>query len=90
MRTQDKSQLGFIGKSLALTALGLAFSGTGRAQNPSAPIPLSEIGARATADYHGDALAVTATSEGARLRCGFQRLEGRAMAEGLWLESTAP
>ena len=31
------------------------------------PIPFSEIGAKATADYQGDALSITATSDGARL-----------------------
>ena len=72
-----------------LATLGMALTGLAGAQNKSAGIALSEIGARATADYHGDALAVTATAEGARLRCGFQKLEGRATAEGLWLESTA-
>ena len=61
--------------------------GAASAANP--PISFSEIGQRATADYHGDALAVTATADGAHLRCGFQKLEGRATAEGLWLESTA-
>ena len=54
------------------------------------PSPFSDIGARATADYQGDALGVTATPDGARLRCGFQKLEGHATPEGLWLESTEP
>jgi hypothetical protein len=40
------------------------------------------------ADYQGDGLAVTMTDTGARLRCVFQRLEGEATAEGLWLTST--
>ena len=38
----------------------------------------------------GDALGVTATADGARLRCGFQKLDGHATPEGLWLESTKP
>ena len=38
----------------------------------------------------GDALGVTATSDGARLRCDFQKLEGHATPEGLWLESPKP
>ena len=59
------------------------------ARPASAAIPFADIGAKATADYHGDALAITATADGARLRCGFQRLEGHATTEGLWLESTA-
>ncbi len=36
----------------------------------------------------GDGLAVSPTAEGARLRCIFQRLEGQATREGLWLTST--
>ena len=52
------------------------------------PIPWSEIGAKAGADYKGDGLAVTPTESGARLRCIFQRLDGDATREGLWLTST--
>ena len=36
----------------------------------------------------GDGLAVVPTAEGARLRCVFQRLEGEATREGMWLTST--
>jgi hypothetical protein len=76
------------GSGLALTAVAFALTGSAGAEN--SPIPFSQIGAKATADYHGDAFAVTATADGARLRCGFQKLEGRATAEGLWVESTTP
>src|SRR6266567_4547178 len=48
----------------------------------------SQLGAKAGADYEGDGLAVSPTAEGARLRCVFQRLEGEATHEGLWLTST--
>jgi hypothetical protein len=65
-----------------------AITSLARAEN--ARIPFSEIGAKATADYQGAALGITATPEGACLRCGFQKLEGRATSEGLWLESTVP
>ena len=51
-------------------------------------IPWSQLGAKAGADYQGDALAVIPTAGGARLRCVFQRLEGEATREGLWLTST--
>jgi len=51
-------------------------------------IPWSQIGAKAGADYQGEGLAVSPTAEGARLRCVFQRLEGEATREGLWLTST--
>jgi hypothetical protein len=55
---------------------------------PKACIPWSQVGARAGADYQGDGLAILPTVEGARLRCVFQRLEGEATSEGLWLTST--
>jgi hypothetical protein len=94
MNTLNKSGSGISyaryggGAGLAV-ALVLALTCSADAQNNSAAIPLSEIGAKATADYHGDALGVVATAEGARLKCGFQKLEGQATAEGLWLESSA-
>jgi hypothetical protein len=61
-----------------------------RASTPPGAVPFGEIGAKATATYQGDALGVTATADGARLRCGFQKLEGHATPEGLCLESTTP
>ncbi|MCS7091519.1 MAG: hypothetical protein NZM03_12490 [Limisphaera sp.] len=70
-----------------LLALFSALTGLASAQR-SAPIPWDQIGARVGADYKGDGLAVIATAEGARLRCVFQRLEGEAGPEGLWLTST--
>jgi Immunoglobulin domain len=73
-----------------LAALALALTVPARAETQPAAIPFSDIGARATANYQGDALGVTATTDGARLRCGFQKLEGHATPEGLWLESTKP
>jgi hypothetical protein len=51
-------------------------------------LPWSQIGAKAGADYQGDGLAVSPTAEGVRLRCVFQRLEGEATREGLWLTSS--
>src|ERR1035441_8052577 len=73
-----------------LAALALALTVPARAETQPAAIPFSDIGARATANYLGDALGVKATADGARLRCGFQKLDGHATAEGLWLESTKP
>jgi hypothetical protein len=63
-------------------------------QNPpntqsGAPIPMDQLGAVAGKQYRGDGLSVTATPDGARLRCAFQRLEGQVTREGLWLSSTA-
>jgi hypothetical protein len=52
-------------------------------------IPWSDIGAKASVQYQGDALNVTRAGEGARLHCGFQKLDGEATREGLWLASTA-
>ena len=51
-------------------------------------ISWSELEARAMALYSGDGFAVTPTERGARLHCGFQRLDGEATREGLWLTST--
>lgn len=59
------------------------------ASKTSSPIPLDQLGAVAGKQYQGGGLAVTATPDGARLRCVFQRLEGQATSEGLWLTSTA-
>ena len=56
---------------------------------PAEPIPVSDLGAKAGAQYHGDGLSVAPTSEGARLRCVFQKLAGQVTPEGLWLTSTA-
>lgn len=53
-----------------------------------ATIPWNEIGAKAGEQYKGKALSVTADGEGARLNCGFQKMEGRATPEGLWLTSS--
>ena len=58
------------------------------ATNTPAAIPWSQIGAKAGANYQGDGLAVTPDGEGARLHCVFQRLDGEATSEGLWLTST--
>ena len=58
------------------------------ATNTPAAIPWNQIGAKAGADYQGDGLAVTPTESGARLHCVFQRLDGEATPEGLWLTST--
>ena len=73
-----------------LAALALALTVPARAETQPPAIPFPEIGARATANYQGDAMGITATTDGARLRCGFQKLEGQATPEGLWLESTKP
>ena len=73
---------GFLVMRVMTQAAGLA------ATNTPAAIPWSEIGAKAGANYQGDGLAVTPTESGARLHCVFQRLDGEATPEGLWLTST--
>ena len=55
----------------------------------SSPIPPDQLGAVAGKQYSGDGLAVTATNDGARLRCAFQRIDGQVTGDGLWLTSTA-
>ena len=74
-----------IGSSFSLSATAADSADTAPAKTS---IPWSQIGAKAGADYQGDGLAVIATADGARLRCAFQRLEGEATREGLWLTST--
>ena len=85
MKTRTNPGLQFLCLALACASADVA-----PAEPSSAAIPFAEIGAKATADYQGDALGISATADGVRLRCGFQKLEGHATAEGLWLESTAP
>src|SRR3989442_1214497 len=74
-----------IGSSFSLSATAADPADTAPAKTS---IPWSKLGAKAGADYKGDGLAVIATAEGARLRCAFQKLEGEATREGLWLTST--
>ena len=73
--------------NLALTPAAVT-TGAAETAPAKASIPWSQLGAKAGADYKGEGLAVTQTAEGARLRCVFQRLEGEATQEGLWLTST--
>ena len=75
----------------SITALAaLTPAARGECANLASPaIPVTELGATAGAQYHGDGLSVTPTPEGARLRCVFQKLEGQVTPKGLWLKSTA-
>src|SRR5207253_11385025 len=77
-----------IGSSFSLSATAVHSADTASAKTS---IPWSQLGVPpggTGADYKGDGLAVIATAEGARLRCAFQKLEGQATREGLWLTST--
>lgn len=73
---------------LRLLAASLTCASLLHAETETAPIPFSEIGAKATADYQGDAIDITRTREGARLHTGFQKLVGNVTPEGLTLVST--
>jgi CSLREA domain-containing protein len=75
------------GATLGATAADLQRGANG-AGTISVSIPFSEIGARATAEYHGDGIGIHATSDGAELRTAFQKLSGTVNSEGLWLDST--
>ncbi|HOB97221.1 MAG TPA: hypothetical protein PKM43_00585 [Verrucomicrobiota bacterium] len=59
----------------------------GHAATRSAPIPAEQVGMVAERQYRGNGASVEATLEGARLTCRFQRIEGEATSEGLWLSS---
>ena len=74
---------------LFATSVGVATRGDAVNRAPArTSIPSSQLGAKVEAQYQGDGLAIIPTAEGARLRCAFQRLEGEATREGLWLTST--
>src|SRR6266542_4437848 len=81
-----------IGSALSLAASGSAGIPAGApedsAHTTETCIPWPQIGARAGANYQGDGLALIPAVDGARLRCIFQRLEGEATGEGLWITST--
>lgn len=74
----------------ALGILGLAAMSIAAAPPDTklASIPFDQIGAVAGKQYSGDGLGVVSSSDGARLRCDFQRLNARVTPEGLWLAST--
>ena len=56
----------------------------------NSPIAWCDLGAKATAQYSGDGLAIATTQDGTvRLRCVFQKLDGEVTCGGLWLSSTA-
>ena len=74
---------------LALLTLPTVSPRAAETETASAPIPFSEIGAKASADYQGDALGINVTPVGAELHTGFQKLSGTVTNEGLRLNSTA-
>lgn len=84
-----------VGVPIAVVVLCLAIVGLApcskAAEEAARPpvIPPGQIGSTVEQQYSGDGLSVCATDSGARLRCVFQRIEGEATREGLWLTSTA-
>ncbi|MHC1764093.1 MAG: immunoglobulin domain-containing protein [Verrucomicrobiia bacterium] len=77
---------GLPAQDVALDKHGLDAPGGGLG---APPIRVDQIGAVAGKQYSGDGLCVKAWGEGAVMRCVFQRMEGLATKEGLWLTSTA-
>jgi hypothetical protein len=75
-----------------LSAFGSSVPGSVRAANAVAQrttsIPFDQIDSVAAELYSGDGLSIIAASDGARLRCVLQRLDGEATRDGLWLTST--
>jgi hypothetical protein len=67
----------------------MPLAGRGEATSAEQSIRFENLGAEAQKQYSGDGLSITPTAGGARLRAVFQRLEGEATNEGLWLASTA-
>ena len=57
------------------------------ADKPAKSIPFDQLATEAQKQYSGEGIAITA--DGATLRAAFQKLEGHATREGLWLTSTA-
>lgn len=55
---------------------------------PPLPSLSPRFGAKATADYRGEAIGICATADGARLDTAFQKLAGTVTREGLRLDST--
>ena len=59
------------------------------ADKPAKSIPCDQLGTEAQKQYSGDGIAITPIADGATLHAAFQKLEGQATREGLWLTSTA-
>ncbi|MBC8001046.1 MAG: hypothetical protein H7X97_00545, partial [Opitutaceae bacterium] len=91
LRLIQTSSLVVLSSILVFIALGKASPVLAQdaAPKPTTPIPWSELGARAGADYQGEGLSVKPSATGAQLNCVFQQLTGEATSEGLWLVSMA-
>ena len=90
-RTNMKA-LSLAGRAATLVSCLVSWSAAqAQSQAPASAkaIPFAQLGAEAQKQYSGDGIGITPTQYGAILKAAFQRLEGRATAEGLWLTSTA-
>lgn len=76
-----------LGGFLLLGGPALGSEPPGNAIPASNAIPWSEMGAKVTSQYSDEGLSIRAIAGGALLQCVFQKLEGHATAEGLWLRS---
>src|SRR5437879_1813398 len=74
---------------LHATAASTPIPGPGASASRKA-IPWNQVGAAAGAQHSGEGLRITASEHGARVHCAFQRLDGEATRDGLWLTSTVP
>lgn len=77
---------------LCSAAFWLAAIGAGAASALEAGLeqksyPVEHLGAEAQRQYAGDGIGISATPGGALLRADFQKLEGHATADGLWMKS---
>ena len=72
----------------ALCLVQKLFGEASPGSKPPVGIPFDRIGAAADVQYRGQGLAVSSTPAGAQIECVFQRLNGRATTQGLWLAST--
>jgi hypothetical protein len=59
-----------------------------KASQDGAAIPMSRLGETVQARYEGEGISVVPAPGGALIRSAFQKLEGLATSEGLWITST--
>lgn len=72
----------------AITLVSIHTSIAAMFQPDGGSVSSRNLGGLPSVPYSGDGLAVNSTPVGAQIRCVFQRLEGDATADGLWLRST--
>jgi hypothetical protein len=85
--------LALLAFSFQIQASGATPASCGTTPKPTAikspTVPWDQIGVQAADKYHGDGLTISPMSEGARLHCTFQRLDGEVTPHGLGLISTS-